>query len=543
MEQAIPRPRRTRWWPAAVIVAVALVAAIWVHFSEQVDDSFRVPFTALIVVVAGLLLGLWFLFFTGLRWRTRLITVGTAALLLIAAGFAIRHTARVEGSISGRGIPRLAWKWSKPADPVPAGAAVTIADAPASHADLATTRPTDFPQFLGANRDNIARTGTSALARDWSASPPKQLWRQPIGLGWSGFVVVNDSAVTQEQRGGEELITCYELTTGKPRWAHANAVRFSEPLGGDGPRATPTIDAGRVYAMGATGILDCLDGSTGKPVWTREVLADAGNAGNVTWGKSCSPLVENGLVIVTGGDGGPDLIAYRADTGQPAWRGRAQTPAYTSATAATIGGVRQVITFTEHGVSGYRLADGKPLWEYPWEAGFRSMAQPVPLPGDRVFLSIGYGYGSAMLGVPPLDENSTAAPVAAKALWTNKRLRAKFQNVAVRDGFIYGLDNGTIVCLDVQTGDRKWRGDSYGYGQLLLADDLLIVQSEDGKVALVEAKPDAFKELGSFQALAPGPTCWNPPALAGRRLLVRNSREAACYELPMLAGGAVARNR
>jgi outer membrane protein assembly factor BamB len=295
--------------------------------------------------------------------------------------------------------------------------------------------------------------------------------------------------------------------------------------------------------MGATGILDCLDGATGKAVWTRNVLADAGNAGNVTWGKSSSPLVEAGLVIVTGGDGGPDLIAYRADTGEPAWRGRARTPAYTSAAAATLGGVRQVVTFTEQGVSGYRLADGRPLWDYPWAAGFRSMAQPVPLPGDRLFLSVGYGFGSVMLGIPPLDE-SASAPAAAKELWTTKRLRAKFQSVAVRDGFIYGMDNGVLLCLDGQTGERKWRGDSYGYGQLLLADDVLIVQSEDGRVAMVEAKPEAFNEVASFQALEPGTTCWNPPALAGRLLLVRNNHEAACYELPLsVPGGSVARSR
>jgi outer membrane protein assembly factor BamB len=412
-----------------------------------------------------------------------------------------------------------------------------------SRADLATTRPTDFPQFLGAARDNSANTGGVALARDWSASSPKPLWRQPIGLGWSGFVVVNDSAITQEQRGAQELITCYELTTGKLRWSHANNARFSEALGNDGPRATPTVDQGRIYAMGATGILDCLDGANGKPIWRRDVLADAGNGGNLTWGKSCSPLVESGLVIVTGGTEGPDLVAYHADTGEPAWRGRSVSPAYASATAATLGGMRQVVTFNKQGASGYRLTDGKPLWDYAWEtAGIWGMAQPVPAGGDRLFLSVGYGQGSVMLSIPALDEGASTA-MAVKPIWTNRRLRAKFNNGAVRSGFLYALDNETLVCLDLQSGDRKWRGDSYGYGQLLLADDLLIVQSEEGRVALVEAKPDAFRELTSFQALNPGTTCWNPLALSGRLLLVRNNREAACYELPVSATSAtVARN-
>ena len=203
--------------------------------------------------------------------------------------------------------------------------------------DLKTTTPLDYPRFLGV--DGRGTVTGEELAADWTAATPKQLWRQPIGAGLSAFSIVGDFAVTQEQRGSLELVSCYELKTGKVRWVHQDKTRFSESQGGDGPRATPTIYDGNVYAMGATGILNCLDGATGKVIWSHNILTEH-QENNLNWGKSCSPLVFDNLVVVGLGDSPrPSLAAYNRLTGEQVWQSGHDTTTYASPVLATIAGV------------------------------------------------------------------------------------------------------------------------------------------------------------------------------------------------------------
>ncbi len=505
------------------IILVTAVAIAFVQLSELFEGNFKAPIDLFIVIASVLLLTIWLLFFSGWLLKTRLILFALE-LLVIAGGSIFVSTLLVwQGSLSGNGVPRLVWKWT----PQPDAGLKPLresGDAVVRKVDLTTTTPLDFPEFLGPGRQN--QLSGVGLSRDWSQNHvPKLLWRQPVGLGWGSFSIVNGFAITQEQRGDRELVTCLQVQTGQICWQHSNPVRFSENMGGDGPRATPTIRDGRVYVMGATGILDCLDGATGHPIWSRNILTDA-HAGNPRWGKSCSPLVYGSLVVVSGGNTPPSLLAYDRDSGSPRWTGGMDKAAYSSPAIATLGGIQQVLILNARSASGHDVTNGNVLWQYPWPGDFPKVAQVVPFPGDRVFISAGYGLGDLMLHLTSGKDGTCSVSV----VWKNMRLKAEMTNIAARNGFLYGLDDGVFTCLDAQTGNRRWRDGHYGHGQILLVDDLILVQAEDGSVALVAATPDSFTELGSFTAFSS--KTWNNPALFGHELLVRNDREMACYELP-----------
>ena len=494
---------------------------LFVQLSDFFENWTRFPFSVLVGAAALFLLALWLLFLNGLRWRSRFITLGIAVGVLVASLVGLFLVTRWDGSVDGSGLPRLVWKWEPQPDRALSIPAVEAkGDAP--KVDLAATSPNDYPRFLGSNLQGTV-LGVH-LARDWSRRPPEEVWRQPVGAGWSSFAVVGRFAVTQEQRGADELVVCYDIPTGGVRWVHTNQARFSEKMGGDGPRATPTISGGRVYALGATGILDCLDGASGKVVWSRRTLEE-NQLPNLIWGKSSSPLIVDDLVVVSGGDvDHSSLLAFRKDTGEPAWQTGNDKASYSSPALATLAGVRQVLSVNAGSVTGHEPATGKVLWEYSWPGDWAKCSQPLPLPPDQLFISAGYGIGCALLRLEP-GKNGKVAEV-----WKNKNMKTQFANVVLRNGFVYGIDDGILVCLDLKTGQRKWKGGRYGYGQVLLVDDVLLVQAEAGDVVLVEATPEAHRELTRFPALKE--KTWNNPVVSGPYLLVRNDHEAACFRLP-----------
>jgi len=522
MNAAVPARRRMRWWvPAALMVLGSTgITLLW-----EFEVTFREQASLAVGLLTILALAFWFVFLTGFPFRTRLMLLLVGAMILAGVVVGIKNLTRIEGSIDGSGIPRLVWKWSPPRDAGLQELAVAPPTTNALPATQARSAANNFPQFLGPNRLGVV-TGVQ-LARDWSSRPPRQVWRQPIGLGWSAFAVSGPRAITQEQRGEKELIVCYELATGHALWSYTNQARFSETLGGDGPRATPTLEEGRVYAIGATGVLDCLDLETGKLIWSRDTLRENGLP-NITWGKSCSPLLLDDMVVITGGaEESKSLLAYHRDTGQPLWQSGRDQACYCSPSIATIAGQRQILILNAQSVSGHDPRDGKVLWDYSWRGNWPKVAQPLALEKDRVFIGAGYGLGCVMLQL----KRSDGGDWSVIELWKSRNLKPKFTNVVRREGCVYGLDDGTLVCLDLATGERKWKDGRYGHGQVLLVDDVLLIQAESGDVVLVEANPNEHRELGRFSAIE-GKT-WNNPVLAGNYLLVRNDREAACYELPL----------
>jgi outer membrane protein assembly factor BamB len=502
-----------------LILLGAVAGVIWVTVGtarQRQDQNLAVLGIGLIT---ALLLLLWCLLLSRMRWKLRLGVLGCVVGLMLL-GTALF---RIQG-VTGDLIPVLRWRWSRGAWISPGGQPSSVLR---EAAGAKGGNSNDYPQFLGPNRDGVIKS--LRLARDWKAQPPQRLWLQPVGTGWSGFAVAGSRAITQEQRGTNETVDCYDLQTGSAIWSQGYPAHFQSTLAGEGPRATPTIAGSRVYALGSTGILNCLDLETGKLLWSKDVAEDNG-AKVEEWGMSSSPLVVDELVIISaGGHHQRSLVAYRATSGEFVWGGGTDSAGYSSPLLTTLAGVPQILIFNSFGVCAHDPASGTNLWKYHWPGGHPHVSTPVVVPGDRLLVSSGYGIGSELLKI----EKDAEGRLSASRLWKSNRLKAKFTNLIYRDGFIYGLDDGVMVCLDAARGELKWKEGRYGHGQELLVGDLLLVTAESGEVVLLDPNPQASRELTRFTALR-GKT-WNPPALAGPYLLVRNDKEAACYQLPLAA--------
>ncbi len=506
---------RIRWWPVFLILLLAVGATIWVRSSygrHRQDQNIAI---ANIAVITFLLLLLWCILLSRLPGKVRW---GIVCSVLLLIGL-VPLLFRIHG-VTGDLIPILEPRWHHQD--------LASLEAPGkieAQTAITSTLTNNYPQFLGPNRNGVL--DQLHLDPDWKTHPPQRLWQRPVGLGWSGFAVFGNRAITQEQRAEKEAVVCYDLLSGSPIWSYAYAAHFQSSLAGEGPRATPTIFAGKVYAQGSTGLLNCLDLDSGKPIWSKDILRD-NSAGMNDWGITCSPLVAGDLVVVSAGGGKKrSLVAYRADNGEFVWGGGTEGAGYSSPFLATLAQVQQILIFNDGGVSAHAILDGKILWKYPWPGGHPHVSIPLVLPGDKVLISSGYGVGSELIQI----KKDSADKFSASQLWKSKRLKAKFTNLIYRDGFIYGLDDGIMVCLDAQTGDLKWKEGRYGHGQEILAGDLLLVSGESGEVILLEPKSDKPRELNRFSAL--NEKTWNPPALAGEYLLVRNDKEAACFRLQL----------
>ena len=340
--------------------------------------------------------------------------LGLVAVLVLAwAPFAL---VRAEG-IDGEQHTDFHWRWTP--TPEQLFLAETIPSAKVQAAP--SLAPGDWPGFRGPNRDSVVR-GVQ-INTDWKAAQPKLLWRHRVGPGWSSVAVVGGRLFTQEQRGEQEAVVCYEAATGKQVWVHEDGLRFWDTVSGAGPRATPTFADGRLYTLGATGLLNCLDAATGKWQWSRDIAAEA-PAKPPLWGFSGSPLVTEGVVIAfAGGDGPRQLLAYRADSGEPAWAAPAGTMSYSSPQRATLGGRPQVLFLGDRGLSAFDAATGAVLWEHsaPVPGAPRSL-QPHALDEDRVLISSETDIGVALLDVRRDGDNW-----AASQLWASREMKPSFK--------------------------------------------------------------------------------------------------------------------
>lgn len=396
-------------------------------------------------------------------------------------------------------------------------------DAPAPQSVSAAA--SSWPGFRGQDRDGVYR---GPMRVSWDGLTP--MWKKPVGGGRASFAVAGGRAFTIEQRKGDEVVAAYDVQTGRELWTNAWRERFNSKLmglwgGGEGPRSTPTWHDGLVYALGARGELRCLDAATGKLVWRTNILTDAG-ASNLTWGMAGSPFVSGDVVIVQpGGSRGGSVAAYDRRTGKRLWTALDDKAAYASPMQITIGGVPQLAIVTARRLVGLSLDRREVLWELPWTTDHdASAAQPIVVGNNRIFYSSGYGTGAVVI-----ELTKTGDTFSVTQIWRNIRMKNRQSSSVLHGGFIYGLDEGILACIDVATGELKWKGGRYGHGQVLLSGEHLVVTTEDGELALVSATPEKFQEVAKVPAID-GET-WNVPALAGGILLVRNTKEMAAFDL------------
>jgi len=385
-----------------------------------------------------------------------------------------------------------------------------------------------WPEYRGSQRDGYSKE--TNLLEKWPNGGPPELYRQPVGLGFAGFVISGGKAYTIEQRREYEAITCYEFRTGKELWAYKYKAYFKEQLGGDGPRATPTLNGGFLYSLGAEGHLVCLRADTGEHVWTINILSDLKEK-NLDWAMAGSPLVVEDLVYVTNsGQSGESLLGFDKLTGKLITKALVEKQAYVSLMDVELLGKRQILGVSAFNMNGFEPGTGKLLWSFPWAPEYHNnCAQPLLISDSQIFISSGYGKGCALVQIVKHDNDSTVVVFSALEMWSNLQMKNKFNSSIFHEGHVYGLDDGILVCLDVETGKRKWKKGRYGYGQLIYADGKLIILGEKGQLALVEASPDGWNEISKFQALKA--KTWNVPALADGMLLIRNSDEMVCYNL------------
>ncbi len=505
-----------RWKLLTILLAIPLLGVLGFRLSPLDESGWGGAITILAVMLAMVFTLIWLLLLSGMPWKHRF----RGLLVLVLMGASLGGSIRMEGHM-GDFIPQFGWRCAKAVGDV---GELDLTGAPAPVSEVITPSPADFPFFLGPNRDNWVSGGL--LAADWAQQKPKELWRREIGLGWASFAVVGPYAYTLEQRDAEELVVCYEVRTGKPVWAHRESVRFEESMGGIGPRTTPSVANGKVYSLGATGVLVCLDALTGAVHWRKETLKEFGHE-NLMWAKSSSPFVVDDLVVVTLGDSDkPSIAAYDTASGELRWQAGDDRSSYATPAVMDLAGKRQLVVVNSSSVTGHDPATGEQLWKH--EIGKAPAHNTVPLNAgeNRLLVSVGYGRGAWLIEVK--KDSDQPSGFKAEEVWHSTKMKTKFADMVIRDGYAYGLDEARLVCLDLKTGQRAWRGKKYGHGQLLGVGNKLLIQSETGDIVIAEASPDGHEVINRFDALTS--KTWNHPTLAGRILLVRNDREVVAFE-------------
>jgi outer membrane protein assembly factor BamB len=469
-------------------------------------------------------LGLWLLWRSQRRLRSKLLgTVGLILYSLLYTGLIIFLLIRLTGlQVEWRGgyLPRLTWQKTRP----DFDALEHSRQARHAVTSPASTHSSYWTGFRGPRRDGIY--DEQRIATNWPPEGLKPLWKQPVGGGYGSFAIADGAAFTIEQRREKEALVAYDLQSGSELWVNAWPADFRDYYSEGGPRSTPAYSDGKVYVLGALGTLSCVEAAAGKRLWWREILAE--HHGDVpTYGVAASPLViDRKLIVLTSAGQGHSVLCLDKATGQTLWSALDDTTGYASPELVQLAGEPQVIVCCDQRTVGLDPDNGKLLWECPWHVKNKQLpiAQPVMLGTNRFLLSAGYFTGCAAFEV-----TRSTNGFATRVLWQNNNLKNKFTSSVFWQGYIYGLDEDILTCLDASTGERKWKDGRYGYGQLVLASDYLIILSGDGELALVHATPERRDEIARFQAIR-GKT-WNHPAISQGKLLIRNSAEMGCFDL------------
>jgi outer membrane protein assembly factor BamB len=508
-----------------ILVATILLTLVWLQPAEESELGGQVFVTLFIGAPALFLIAVWWTFLSRVRWRWRILSYFVVITLLVGLASQIQRF-----EITAEHIPLIEFKWTTPRETVLAQhrqKAQAASEGVQLHLDVSSTGANDVAEFRGARRDGVV--AGPPLSQDWVAKPPRQLWRQPIGGGCAGFLVVGQGLITAEQRGDQEAIVCYDKETGHEYWVYSYPAHFSS-TGGDGPRATPTFAQGRVYAIGAEGHLVCLNAGDGQLVWAVDVFKETQDK-NQAHGLAGSPLVFDQVVVVTPGmqerkDRARGVLAYHAETGELLWGAGNRPGAYASPVLAELAGRRQIVVLDAQGLVGYEPETGRQLWDFPFADVNQSefnIAQPLVLSNDRVFVCSAAGAAVAQI-------KSSNDTFTAESVWRGREPDCVISAPVEFQDHVYGLCRGILACFDLQNGNRVWKKGRYRNGQILRYDDLLLIQSEGGDLALVRPTPNGYQELTRTHVLD-GDKAWNCPAISAGLIYVRNNLEMACYDL------------
>ena len=381
-----------------------------------------------------------------------------------------------------------------------------------------------WTQFRGPNSEGLYN---QEILVDWPENGPKLIWKKLIGSGHSSFSIANGSLFTIEQQGEEEVVVAFSTNNGDLIWKYPYNAKFEEYFGGIGPRSTPTWSNDKIYSLGAEGDLKCLNSSTGKLLW--ELNSNETNNTEIPyWGVSYSPIVYKDLLILCpGGENDNAIMALNKDNGELIWSKHNGKQVYSTPIIFNFHDTDHLIIALEGKIISINPENGDLYWSHNWKITMNNnnISQPTKLSKDQMLISAGYGTGAEALAIiKDGDKYNT------KTLWKSKRLKTKFSSPIYKNGFIYGLNENRLVCIDSIDGSLKWTGNKYGYGQIISASDHLLILGDSGDLSLVKMNPEKFIEKASYKALKGGRT-WNYPALAGGLLFLRNSHEIVCYDL------------
>jgi outer membrane protein assembly factor BamB len=515
-----------------LLLCVGAGAAVRPLVHPSANDYVALMYVAYAIPVVMAAWVIWLLATPFLRWPARRIGLWVTVGLCWIYPTMLRldgATSDVKVTVNYRWVPTPEERFL--ADPT----AQTKAGSQSMHeVALTVAQPGDWPGFRGLERDG-RRPGVE-ITTDWKEHPPRLVWRHRVGPGWGSFSVVGKRIFTQEQHGAMEAVVCYDADTGKEIWTHEDKERFYESVAGPGPRGTPTFHDGKLYTLGATGRLNCLDAHTGQTQWSKNIVDDS-SAKTQHWGFTASPVVSQGIVTVfAGGPSGKSVLGYQATTGDLAWaRGEGEN-SYSSTQLARLRGVEQILMATDAGLTSFDPVTGNILWNYHKTnaTGERPPANGSPIAQPAVLNDSEVLFGTTE-GTSRLLISHEGNEWSTKEVWHSMAIKPYFNDMVIYKGHIYGFDGSSVIlftCINLEDGKMKWKERGYGGGQVLLIQDqgLLVILTEKNEVALVEASPEKRKELCRVPLLQ-GIKSWSHPVVAHGKLFIRNDEEAACYDV------------
>jgi outer membrane protein assembly factor BamB len=370
----------------------------------------------------------------------------------------------------------------------------------------------DWPQWRGPQRNGVSSEPLRVTR--WPVSGPKKLWQAQVGMGFSSVAVVGGRVYTLGNLGSQDVVYCLNAGNGSVVWKFPYAQAAGDY---EGPRAAPVVEGGRVYTLSRDGLALCLDAATGRRIWQNNI-AQATRAQSPQWGFAGAPLVDGSRVIYNVGTSG---TAVDKNTGKIVWQTGGGQAGYAGPMPYSAGGRRGIAIFTSTGLVGVDPATGRTQWQHPWDTSHGVNAADPIFSGDMVFISSGYNRGCALLRI------GGARP---QVLWENKNMRNHFNTCVLIGGQLYGNDDGKLVCIDLRTGNTRWRGIGMDKGGLITADGKLLILTGRGELAIAAANPSGYSELARARVL--GGECWPHPVLSGGRAYCRNRQGSlVCVDL------------